>query len=187
VARIGGLINNFKEHKSKKGERMAFTVLEDMGASIEVIVFPSIFAECSHLLGSDQPLIVVGTVQQGERGAKVVAQEIKILADALEHYTEKVAITLQIATTSRQHMLQLKEVLYQHHGTIPVRLTLHFDNRGEVDVQVLKDISIRPSTDLFHKITRLCGSQSLAVQMKRPEVLRRNGHSNSNGNGRNGH
>ena len=185
VARIGGLINNFKEHKSKKGERMAFTVLEDMSASIEVIVFPSTFAECSHLLGSDQPLIVVGTVQQGERGAKVVAQEIKILADALEHYTEKVSITLQIATTSRQHMLQLKEVLYQHHGTIPVRLTLHFDNRGEVDVQVLKDISIRPSTDLFHKITRLCGPQSLAVQMKRPEVLRRNGY--SNGNGRNGH
>ena len=156
-----------------------------MSDSLEVIVFPSTFAECSHLLGTDQPLIVVGTVQQGDRGVKVVAQEVKTLADSLENYAEKAIITLQATTTSRQHMLELKELLYQHHGTIPVRLTLHFDNRGEVDVQVLKDISIRPSTDLFNKITRLCGSQSLAVQMKRPEVQRRNGH--GNGNGRNGH
>jgi DNA polymerase-3 subunit alpha len=80
-------------------------------------------------------------------------------------------------------MLDLKEMLYQHHGLTPVLLTLHFDNRGEVDIQVLKDMSIRPSTELFHKITRHCGPGSLAVQMRKPEVQRRNG----NGNGRNGH
>jgi DNA polymerase-3 subunit alpha len=189
VARIGGLIAGYKEHKSKKGDRMAFTVLEDMSASIEVIVFPSTFAECSHLLTSDQPLIVVGTVQQGERGAKVVAQEVKTLTEALEHYTERAVITLRAAATSRQHMTALKEVLYHHHGSTPVLLTLHFDNRGEVDVQVLKDMSIRPSPDLFHKITRLCGPHALAVEMKRPEVQRRNGYGNGNGNGngRKGH
>jgi DNA polymerase III subunit alpha len=183
VVRIGGLLAGYKEHKSKKGERMAFTVLEDMSSSIEVIVFPSTFAECSHLLTSDQPLIVMGTMQQGERGAKVVAQEIKGLTETLELYTERAVITLQAASTSRQHMLELKEILFLHHGFTPVLLTIHFDNRGEVDIEVLKDMSIRPSTDLFHKITRHCGPGSLAVQMRKPEVQRRNG----NGNGRYGH
>ncbi len=183
VVRIGGLLAGYKEHKSKKGDRMAFTVLEDMSSRIEVIVFPTTFAACAHLLTSDQPLIVLGTIQQGERGAKVVAEEIKGLAETLEQYTERAVITLGAASTSRQHMLELKELLYQHHGTTPVLLTLHFDKRGEVDIQVLKDMSIRPSTDLFHKITRLCGPRSLVVQMRKPEVQRRNG----NGNGRNGH
>ncbi|ADW18546.1 DNA polymerase III, alpha subunit [Desulfobulbus propionicus DSM 2032] len=184
AVRIGGLIASYKEHKSKKGDRMAFTTLEDMSASIEVIVFPSTFAECAELLTSEQPLVVLGTVQQGERGAKVVAQEVKTLTGALEHYTERAVITLRAAATSRQHMLELKELLYQHHGATPVMLTLHFDNRGEVDIQVLKDMSIRPSSDLFHKITRLCGPRSLAVQMRKPEVQpRRNG----NGRGGNGH
>jgi len=186
VARIGGLIAGYKEHKSKKGDRMAFTILEDMTASIEVIVFPSTFAECSHLLTSERPLVVVGTVQQGERGAKIVAQEVKTLSEALEQYTERAVITLRATTTSRQHMMELKELLYQHHGATPVLLTLHFDNRGEVDIQVLKDMSIRPSSELFHKITRLCGPRSLMVQMRKPEVQqRRNG--NGYGNGRNGH
>jgi DNA polymerase-3 subunit alpha len=180
AVRIGGLIASYKEHKSKKGDRMAFTTLEDMSASIEVIVFPSTFAECSELLLSEQPLVVLGTVQQGERGAKVVAQEIKGLSQALEQYTERAIITLRAGMTSRQHMMELKELFYQHHGTTPVQLTLHFDNRGEVDIQVLKDMSIRPSSDLFHKITTLCGPRSLQVQMRRPEVQQRR---NGNGNG----
>jgi len=176
VVRLGGLLAGYKEHKSKKGERMAFTVLEDMSSSIEVIVFPSTFAEYAHLLTSDRPLIVLGTVQQGERGTKIVAQEISGLAETLEQYTERAVITLQAASTSRQHMMELKELLYQHHGATPVLLTLHFDGRGEVDIQVLKDMAIRPSTDLFHRITRLCGPHSLAVHMHKPEAQpRRNG------------
>ena len=181
VARIGGLIGSYKEHKSKKGERMAFTTLEDMSASLEVIVFPSTFAECSHLLRTEQPLVVLGTMQQGERGAKMVAQEVKTLTEALEHYTEQARITLRASATSRQHMLDLKELLYRHHGAIPVHLTLHFDKRGEVDIEILKDMSIRPSSELFHDITQLCGPRSLAVQMRKPEVQRRNG------NGRTGY
>ena len=184
--RIGGMIENYKEHKSKKGERMAFTLLGDMSASIEVIVFPSTFTECAHLLAGDQPLIVIGTVQQGERGAKVVAQEVKTLAEALEQYTEKAVISLLAKQTSRQHMMELKELLYQYHGPTPVLLTLHFDNRGEVDIQVLKDMTIRPCTDLFHKINELCGPNALLIHTKRPEIHRRNGN-NGYGNGRTSH
>jgi DNA polymerase-3 subunit alpha len=177
MVRIGGLIASYKEHKSKKGDRMAFTTLEDMTGKIEVIVFPSTFAECSELLLTDQPLVVLGTVQQGERGAKIIAQEVRTLSNALEKYTDRAIITLRATHTSRQHMLELKELLYQHHGMTPVMLTLHFDNRGEVDIQVLKDMSVRPSSELFHKITDLCGPRSLQVLMRQPEVRQR-------GNGR---
>ncbi|MDD2463292.1 MAG: DNA polymerase III subunit alpha [Desulfobulbus sp.] len=187
MVRIGGLIATYKEHKSKKGDRMAFTTLEDMTASMEVIVFPSTFADCSDLLLSEQPLVVLGTVQQGERGAKIIAQEIKTLSQALEKYTERAVITLRASATSRQHMMELKELLYQHHGATPVMLTMYFDNRGEVDIQVLKDMSVRPSSELFHKITNLCGPRSLRVQMRQPEVnQRRNGRGNGWGNEKSG-
>ncbi len=187
MVRIGGLIASYKEHKSKKGDRMAFTTLEDMSGKIEVIVFPSTFAECDDLLVSDQPLVVLGTVQQGERGAKIIAQEVKTLSQALEKYTERAVITLRSSLTSRQHMMDLKELLYLHHGATPVLLTLHFDQRGEVDIQVLKDMSVRPSSDLFHKITDLCGPRSLQVQMRQPEMhQRRNGNGKNRGNGKPG-
>ncbi len=183
TVRVGGLIAHCKEHKSKKGDRMAFTVLEDMKANIEVIIFPSTFAECAPLLISEQPLVVLGTVQQGERGAKIIAQEVKTLDDTLEQYADRAIITLRAAATSRQHMAELKELFYQFHGTTPVLLTLHFDSRGEVDIQVLKDMSIRACPGFFSSVKRLCGPGTLELQMKKPEIQRRNGNGNGNGNG----
>ena len=182
IVRIGGLLAAYKEHKSKKGERMAFTVFEDMSANIEVIVFPSTFAECAHLLTGDRPLVVLGTVQQSERGAKIIAQEITGLAETLAQSVERAVITLQTASTSRAHMTELKELLYQHHGATPVLLTMYFGKRGEVDIQVLKDMTIRPSTELFRQITSLCGPRSLVVHMRKPELQPRR-----NGLGRNSH
>ena len=173
AVRIGGLIQHIKEHKSKKGDRMAFTVLEDMSGSVEVIVFPSTFARCSELLTGEEPLVVLGTVQQGERGAKVIAEEITPLAEAMGRYTERACIRLRADRTSRQHMEQLKEMLYQFHGSTPIYLTLHFDGRGEVDIELLKDLTIRPCPDFFRQVEQLCGPASLQVRMRQAEVRRR--------------
>ena len=173
VVRVAGLIQNYKEHKSKKGDRMAFTVLEDMSASIEVIVFPNTFAQCSELLGSDEPLVVLGTIQQGERGAKIIAETIDPLDRAMEKYTENTVIRLQARTTMRQHLVQLKDMLYQYHGTSPVKLTLHFDGRGEVDIEMLKDLTIRPCPEFFNQVKESFGAHSLSVQMKPAEIQRK--------------
>jgi DNA polymerase-3 subunit alpha len=170
AVRIGGLIQHIKEHKSKKGDRMAFTVLEDMTASVEVVVFPTTFARCQELLFGDEPLIVLGKVQQGERGAKIIAESVDRLQDALEKYAEKTMIRLHADRTSRQHMEQIKELLYTHHGKVPVHLTLHFDGRGEVDIELFKDLAIRPTSDFFQSITRLCGRNGIQVQMKSSEL-----------------
>ncbi len=173
VVRVGGLIQNYKEHKSKKGDRMAFTVLEDMNSSIEVVVFPSTFAQCSELLGSDTPLIVLGTIQLGERGAKIIAETIDPLDNAIEKYTVNTVIKLQASRTMRQQLTQLKDMLYKFHGISPVKLTLHFDGRGEVDIEMLKDLTIRPCPDFFKEVKDSFGANTLSVQMKRPEIQRK--------------
>ncbi len=173
AVRIGGLIQQVKEHKSRKGDRMAFTVLEDMTSRVEVIIFPSTFARCSHLLSSEEPLIVLGTVQQGERGAKIIAQSIDRLSDAFARYADKAVIRLPAEKTSRRHLEQIKEMLYSFHGKVPVHLTLHFDGRGEVDIEVLKDMGIQPSPDFLHSMTGLCGENGLQIFMKPAEVRRK--------------
>ncbi len=173
IVRLGGLIQSYKEHKSKKGDRMAFTVLEDMTGSVEVVVFPSTFADCSELLTNDAPLIVQGTVQQTERGAKLIAESVDTIDEALAKVTENTAIRLQASHTARPQLLQLKELFYQYHGSSPIKLTLHFDGRGEVDILMLKDMTIRPCPDFFDQIKETFGDSCLSVQSKRPEVKKR--------------
>ncbi len=171
--RIGALLKNVKGHKSKKGDQMAFTVFEDMSSSVEVIVFPSTYGQCSHLLSSDKPLIILGTVQQGERGPKIIAEAIDTLADGLCKYTEKINISLQAEKTSRVHLEQLKEIFYSFHGKTPINLTLHFQERGEVDIETLQDLKVNPSSDFFAALTKLCGKDALKVQAREAVVRKR--------------
>jgi DNA polymerase-3 subunit alpha len=168
--RIGGLIQNFREHKSKKGERMAFAVLEDMTASVELVIFPSAFAQCGHLLGREEPMVILGRVQQEERGPKITVESIESLPDALVKYTRDVIIRVRAQQTSRQHLELLKEMFYQHHGTCPVRLTLHFDGRGEVDVEILRDLKIRPSSEFFRQVEETLGYSALVIRKKEVET-----------------
>ncbi|WP_417911151.1 DNA polymerase III subunit alpha [Candidatus Electronema sp. PJ] len=173
VVRVGGLIQRFKEHRSKKGDRMAFTVLEDMSASVEVVVFPEVFARCSHLLGNDQPLIVQGTVQVSERGANIIADNILLLTQAMEEFIAKATIKIQAARTSRQQLLELKDLLYQFHGPVPVKITLHFDGRGEVDIEPHSDLKVRLCPDFCQQVKESFGQKCLKVEKRKAEARQR--------------
>ncbi len=173
AVRLGGLIMSHRELNSKKGDRMAFAVLSDMNSSVEVIIFPNTFSECSHLLKTDKAVVVLGEVQHGDRGAKILAESIDLLPDALVKYTSEMIIKIQADRTSRQQLEQLKELFYHHHGSCPVRLTLHFDGRGEVDIDILKDLKIKPSRDFFRDVEQTLGYPALIIRTNTAELTSR--------------
>jgi DNA polymerase-3 subunit alpha len=41
--RVGGLVTALKNHRSKKGEAMAFATVEDLQGFVEVVVFPNVY------------------------------------------------------------------------------------------------------------------------------------------------
>lgn len=188
VVRIGGLIKTCKHHKSKKGDPMAFLTVEDISETVEVIVFPNAFQRCYQLLSSQEPIIVQGVVQKEERGPKILAENIHLLPDALIKYTEKIRITLDADKISTQKLEALKKTLYSFHGECPVFLTLHFPGQGEVDIEVLKDLKVRPCGELTESVNELLGYSSITVSKKPNEVQawkkKWNGNGNGNGKGK---
>ena len=164
--RIGGLVRSYKQLRSKKGDPMAFMVLEDVLESVEVVVFPDTFSRCSHLLASTEPLIVQGTVQKDERGAKIIADTMYGLSEAREMFTDGVRARLEADKTSRQRLEALKKAFYTFHGSCPLTLTLHFPGQGEVDIEVLKDLTVRPCKELSSAVEDILGYDALAFKKK---------------------
>jgi DNA polymerase-3 subunit alpha len=164
--RIGGLIRSCKKLKSKKGDPMAFLTLEDIYESVEVVVFPNTYAQCEEILSSTDPIIVQGTVQKDERGPKIIAESIDSLPEAREKYTESAKILLQTDNLSRQQMESVKKILYQYHGSCPILLTLHFQGRGEVDIEVLKDLTIRPCRQLTDQVENVLNYKAITFSKK---------------------
>lgn len=187
VVRIGGLIKTCKHHKSKKGDPMAFLTVEDITETVEVIVFPNAFQRCYQLLSSPEPVIVQGVVQKEERGPKILAENIDLLEDALIKYTEKIRIRLDADKVSTQKLEALKKMLYSYHGDCPVLLTLHFPGQGEVDIEVLKDLKIRPCAELTDSVNDLLGYTCITASKKPNEIQpwKKKWNGNGKGNGAN--
>jgi len=175
VVRVGGLIRAYKDHKSKKGERMAFVTLEDLTGSIEVIVFPSAFAECGHLLTTDDPLIIQGKLQQDDRGAKIIADSVDSLNDARRKFTEKATLLLDGEKLTRTGCELLKKTLQEFYGDCPVGMTVHFTGRGEVDIDLAKDMTIKPCLELRQRINQLEMSSQILYTIKKVELRNQNG------------
>lgn len=168
--RVGGLVRSYKEHKSKKKERMAFITLEDLTGSIEVIIFPRLFAECADLLIGEEPLIIQGKLQTDEeQGAKIIADSVDTLLEARKKFTERATILLRADSISRPKVEGLKQVLQKFYGPCPVNLTIHFDQRGEVDIAIPKDMTIIPCRDFRDNVTRLLDQSMVIFHPKQVE------------------
>ncbi|MAG59692.1 DNA polymerase III subunit alpha [Candidatus Woesebacteria bacterium] len=64
------------------GQEMAFVTLEDDTGSLDVIVFPKIFAKTKSYWAGHDPLIVEGTVEYREDSLSVIVDHVYGLADA---------------------------------------------------------------------------------------------------------
>jgi DNA polymerase-3 subunit alpha len=171
--RVGGLIRSVKQHKSKKGEPMAFLTLEDILETVEVVVFPEAYSNCYKLLDSSEPVIIRGAIQKGDQGLKIMAEEIDLLPDARLKYTSAVHARLEADTVSRIRLEELKELLFNYHGSCPFSITLHFAGEGEVDVEIDRNFTVRPSREMSVSIAELFGYNPLSYEKKAIEPIKR--------------
>ena len=174
AVRIGGLIKTRKDLKSKKGDPMSFISLEDTTSSVEVIVFPQTYARCAHLLQDDQPLIIQGMMQKEEEGgAKILADDIDLLAEARKKYTASARIMLKSDKINRTKIESLKRVIHRNHGPCHVSLTIHFSKRGQADIDIPEDFTINPCREFTEQVEATLGYNAVIYQKKVAELAQK--------------
>jgi DNA polymerase-3 subunit alpha len=123
------------------------------------------------LLESDDPIIIQGHLKTtDERGAKIIADRVDTISAAREKYTEKASIVLQAEQISRKRIEGLKKLIQEFYGPCPLSLTIHFDRRGEVDITVPEDLTIRPCSEFSQKVEDLISHTTIAFHKKEIEL-----------------
>src|SRR2546428_3899931 len=139
--RIGGVIKAVRPIGTKPGKPMAFVQLEDLTATIEVIVFTRLFEERRAIILSDNVVILRGKLdarsaagEDEERGevAKVIADEILAFDDAgHESWVRNQIVHLDVpAEATPEQMAALQEILGRCAG--PDRVVLHLQRADQV-------------------------------------------------------
>jgi DNA polymerase-3 subunit alpha len=162
--RVWGVLTGKKITTTKKGDRMAYVRVEDLSGSVETIVFPDLFAASGALLASDQPLLIDGTLDKGDKGIKLKATRIM----SLEAARERAGGHLEIVVDERvdaDGLRRLKTTIERYPGAFPVRLRVRLPDVGrESTIVVGEALRVNPTRALLDEIEAGCGKGTTCVR-----------------------
>jgi DNA polymerase III subunit alpha len=121
VRAVGGVVTELKRQYTKKGELMAKFVLEDLEASMEVIVFPRVMAEYGALLANDAIVVVKGRLDLREETPQIIAIEVR-RPELVAGGVAELRIALPLGLLSEEKTDRLRVLLLEHPGQTPVLL-----------------------------------------------------------------
>jgi DNA polymerase-3 subunit alpha len=162
--RVWGVLASKKVSTTKKGDRMAYVRVEDLNGSVETIVFPDLYAASSELLASDQPLLIDGTIDKGDKGLKLKATRMISLESARQRAGGYLEISVD-DTVAGDALRRLKATLERHRGSYPVWLRVRLRQfHRESTIVADNGLRVNPTRALIDEIEAGFGKGVAAVR-----------------------
>ncbi len=156
---IGGMLNRSRRINTKKGDPMLITNIEDLSATIGLVVFPRTFKECSELLMDDAVVIVSGKVNRDIRTDElnVIAENVRPLA---EIHKERILFLDILDMKDKSVLHKAKDLLLENSGPNPVEIV--YDGKK---LAASSKYHVKISPELVAELEKLLGSESVEVKM----------------------
>jgi DNA polymerase-3 subunit alpha len=163
-ASVGGIVSQYREMITKKGDKMARFMLEDVEGTLEVIAFPKTFEKVRHVLVSDEPLLCTGAVKnEGNAESpewKMLLETAAPLSELRQQKTSRVDIHLNADQLTHDQIDELKTILANAtRGNCQAILRLRISQRSETVVALPDAWAVSPTEDLLTRLERLFGDR----------------------------
>ncbi len=119
---VVGLMTETREIITKKGSRMAFSKVEDLSGSCELLIFPDVYAQFEELVKDERPLLVGGYLDRDGDTIKIIVDNMVRLEEAIKK-TRKVVLHLD-GLDNNQYVL-LARILRDYPGSTQVDMVLN--------------------------------------------------------------
>jgi DNA polymerase-3 subunit alpha len=161
---IGGIVSQYREMITKKGDKMARFMLEDAAGTLEVIAFPKTFEKVRHVLVSEDPILCGGQVKnEGTSESpewKMILDRAEVLSQLREQKSSRVDIHLNADMLTHDQIDELKTILAnaQRGACTPV-VRLKISKRSETVIALPEAWAVSPTEDLLTRLERLFGDR----------------------------
>ncbi len=157
AVRIGGLIRGSKIIKTKRGDLMAFTTIEDLHGAVEATVFSRVYTSVSDLLVEDNLVFIQGQVQKDEQSVKILAEKVVAMDKAEETWTASIHFNVEMSRTDRDALEQLNAILKKHSGTCRAYLHLHSPEKTDSIIALPDSMRLKAGGALVREVNELLG------------------------------
>lgn len=156
---IGGIVSNISIKATRSNEIMAFINVEDLFASIEVLIFPKTYQKCSKFVQEDSIVRIKGRVSVREdEQPKIIAEEIEPLKKR-DLDLKKLYLRMDDNTWESQ-INELKEVFARYRGQSPVYVVL---KQARKKLMAPRDIWVKLNPDLISELSNRLGEDNVKV------------------------
>jgi DNA polymerase-3 subunit alpha len=157
---VGGIVTAMVRKYTKRGDLMGTFVLEDLGAALEVMVFPKTMAQYGHLLEDDAIVVVKGRIDVRDDTPKIIAMEVTRPELAIDGGVP-VRVKVRLNALSDDKVGRLKDILSEHPGDSPVFVHLESPEKTTV-LRLGDDHLVDAGNGLFAELRVLLGADCIA-------------------------
>jgi len=161
---VGGIIAALRLIKTKKGDRMASFILEDLEGGAEALIFPDTYKKVAGRLAEDQVVLVKGKAEVPEEGKpRLLVTDVLPLEQAKLAEARYVTIRVPTLQWDRKKGERLREILGAHKGDCPVTLEIVRPDEFAVAVSPSSLYRVRPDATLRDEVEALLGPGALVL------------------------
>lgn len=159
---IGGIITSVRRSITKKGETMAYCIVEDLTGSIEVLVFPRALQKYHTCVETDKVVIISGRINLQEDSPKFFAEEIEVLT-LPDIKTPKLYIKIDTTTMDSTQIETIGHILKNYRGQIPVYL---FFEKEKKLILTDQEYWVSWHSELKKDLLQICPEENLSLVNK---------------------
>jgi len=175
---VAGMVGAMTVRMSRNAEKLAILRLEDLRGSIEVMVFPKLYAEVQGLLREDEPLLIRARVNVREEEINLHANQVMSLSRYRAEQAQRLTIPLDGAF-SESHLPRLVGVLSKSQGVCGVRFQVATADGSRVLLDA--GISVAPSEPFMEELEDFLGPVAVQFDYPRDAEVRQPGRGNGRG------
>lgn len=146
---VGGIATSVRRVTTKKGDNMAFLLIEDKTGQLDLVAFPSVYEELKADLQPNIPMLFAIRINKRDKDKSYVLEKAKTV-DQDKFGSNFTGITFKVnGIHSEEDIIELKKYIKSNPGDTQVRIILHDDDGGEKIIKIEQGIISSPMTEKY--------------------------------------
>ena len=164
--RVCGVVTELKTKFDKSGRTMAFFKLDDLTGSCECLMFSKAFDEFGKFVEDEEAIFAVGNLESSGDAVKMQVNKVIPMRKIANELTESLKLQISKEKISSEKLIELKSILLNHEGNIPVFINLTENGNDKGKLFSLQEIRIKITSELIQPLTKLLDEESVILKSK---------------------
>jgi len=164
IIKLGGVITDYTQRKSKKGAFYGELFFEDLTGRIKVLAFKEKWTQLKESIKEDHPYFLEGRLpDSGDTNPNIYLERLTDLADFLKKKARKILIKLDYEQLNDSFNEALKERLNRNHDSVPYMIVITNSEGKRVFVSSDEGEGLKATLSMKKDMEEVTGEDSVEI------------------------